>query len=141
MSDDPKMTGGCYCGALRYEVTEPPVLGAQCHCRACQYFSGGGVNLYMLIPPAAFTYTSGTPASYTKPDKKDAVTREFCPTCGTHVLTRRPGLEQIVLKVGTLDEPARFKGPRMAIFTEEGQPFHMIPEGIPAFETLPPMRR
>ncbi|WP_199252589.1 GFA family protein [Chachezhania sediminis] len=141
MSQTTNMTGGCYCGALRYAVTQPPVTGGQCHCRACQYFSGGNVNFYMLIPSDSFAYTAGTPASYTRPDKENAVTRDFCATCGTHVTTRRPGLKQLVLKIGTLDDPALFPGPQMAIFTEEGQPFHIIPDGVPAFETLPPMRR
>src|SRR5215470_2422291 len=78
------------------------------------------------------------PKTYTRPDKADAVTREFCAVCGTHLITRRPGLPPVVLKIGTLDDPSVYGGAQMAIFTAEGQPFHLIADGVPAFEGLPP---
>lgn len=134
------VAGGCYCGAIRYEITAAPVLRAQCHCRACQHISGGGPNYFLLIPPEGFAYTAGTPRQFRRPDLETPVTREFCALCGTHLVTRRPGLPQIVVKLGTLDDPAAFGGPQMAIFTEDIQPFHVIPEGLPAFLKLPERR-
>jgi hypothetical protein len=65
------------------------------------------------------------------------VTREFCAECGTHMTTRRPGLSAVNVKAGTLDDPALFGTPQMAIFTVDKQAFHAIPEGIPSFERLP----
>ena len=49
-----------------------------------------------------------------------------------------PGPKELVLKVGPLDDPKGFIGPQMTIFTEDMQPFHQIPDGIPVFEQLPP---
>jgi hypothetical protein len=68
------------------------------------------------------------------------VTRELCTECGTHLITRRPGLPPVVLKIGTLDDPSIYGGARAAIFTAEGQRFHLIADGVPAFEGLPPQR-
>jgi hypothetical protein len=127
-----RLEGGCYCGTVRYVAESEPVLRAQCHCRACQYISGGAPNLFMLMPAEGFAYTKGAPKSYTRPDKADAVTREFCGECGTHMITRRPGLPPVVLKIGTLDDPSVYGGAHMAIFTAEGQPFHLIADGVPA---------
>ena len=111
-----KLEGGCYCGALRYKAEGKPVLKAQCHCRECQYISGGGPNMFMLMPPEGFAYTKGTPKQFRREDLENAVTREFCADCGTHILTRRPGQSQLILKAGTLDDPAAGYGaPRMAI--------------------------
>ena len=62
------------------------------------------------------------------------MTREFCENCGTHIATRRPGLPFVILKVGTLDDPSLYGGPQMAIYTIDSQPFHLIAEGLPAFE-------
>lgn len=132
------LTGGCYCGALRYEADGAPMLQAQCHCRECQYFAGGGVNYFMLLPADGFRYVQGAPERFTRSDIENPVTREFCGACGTHVLTRRPGLDAVVLKIGTLDDPKAFAGAQMAIFTIDMQDFHDIPDGLPAFERLPP---
>ena len=125
------MEGGCYCGAIRYRVSGAPTLRAQCYCRACQHVSGGGPNEYALIEPGDFAYADGSPTSYRRPDLPHAVTREFCSTCGTHVLTRRPGLRLLVLKVGTLDDPDRAGLPALAIFCAEKAHFHFIPDDIP----------
>ena len=135
-----KLEGGCYCGSIRYVAEGEPKLKAQCHCRECQYFSGGSPNMFMLMPVDGFSFTRGTPKQFARSDLEGAVTREFCGECGTHLLTRRPGLSPVIIKIGTLDDPTLFGAPQMAIYTVDKQPFHMIAEGIPSFERLPPKR-
>ena len=131
-------TGRCYCGELRYEAEGKPVMKAQCHCRECQYISGGGPNYFMAMPADGLSYTQGKPKQFTRTDIENARTRDFCANCGTHILTRIPGRSYIVLKVGTLDEPAaNYGGPKFAIFCIDKQPFHEIAEGLPAYERIP----
>jgi hypothetical protein len=132
-----KLEGGCYCGKVRYLAEGDPILKAQCHCRECQYISGGSPNLFLLMPPDGFGYTKGTPKQFTRSGIERAVTREFCSECGTHLITRRPGVSGVILKVGTLDDPSLFAGPQMAIYTIDKQPFHQIPDDLPSFERLP----
>ncbi|RMD82765.1 MAG: GFA family protein [Candidatus Dadabacteria bacterium] len=132
-----KVTGRCYCGTLRYEAEGEPLFKGQCHCRECQYISGGGPNYVLGMPEQGFRYTQGTPKAFRRKDLERPVTREFCPECGTHVLTRAPGYPAVMLKVGTLDDPAVFEGPQVAIYTIDKQPFHHVPPGIPAFERMP----
>lgn len=131
------LEGGCYCGALRYVAEGEPLLKAQCHCRACQHVSGGAPNLFMLMPIAGFRWSEGASKSFARDDLDNPVTREFCSRCGTHLVNRRPGLEAVILKVGTLDDPNLFGAPRMAIFTAEKAAFHHIPEDLPAFDGMP----
>jgi hypothetical protein len=133
-----RLEGGCYCGSIRYLAEGEPMLRAQCHCRECQYISGGSPNMFILMPPKGFSYTQGTPKTFTRKDLENAVTREFCDECGTHLTTRRPGLPAVILKVGTLDDPSQFGTPEMAIYTIDQQAFHAIPQGLPTFERLPP---
>jgi hypothetical protein len=133
-----KLEGGCYCGEVRYQAEGKPMLRAQCHCRECQYFSGGSPNMFLLMPPDGFNYTKGTPKKYMREDLEGAVTREFCAECGTHLITRPRSVPGLVLKVGTLDDPTLFGNPKIAIYTVDKQPFHLIPEGMPSFERLPP---
>ena len=133
-----KLEGGCYCGEIRYEAVGAPALKAQCHCRPCQFFSGGAANIFMLMPREGFRYTRGTPRRFKRSDLEHAVTREFCGDCGTHLTTLRPGLNAVVLKAGTLDDPAQFGEAQMAINTSDKQAFNHIHDGLPAFEELPP---
>ncbi len=132
-----KLEGGCYCGAVRYAAEGKPMLKAQCHCRECQYFSGGAPNMFLVMPRDGFSFTKGKPKPFARSDLQGAVTREFCPECGTHLITLRPGLAAVIVKVGTLDDPSLFGQPKMAIFTIDKQAFHLIPEGLPTFERLP----
>ncbi len=94
--------------------------------------------MFMLMAPEGFRYVRGAPKTFARSDLEQPVTREFCANCGTHLTTRRTDLPFVILKVGTLDDPSLYGGPKMAIFTCDKQLFHMIPEGVPTFERLPP---
>jgi hypothetical protein len=76
--------------------------------------------------------------AFTRRDLAQPVTREFCETCGTHIASRRPGLNAVILKVGTLDDPSLFGAPQMAIYAVDRQPFHVISDDMPIYERLPP---
>ena len=130
------VSGGCYCGALRYRAALDGLVAGQCHCRPCQHVSGGGPHYFHLVSPEGFAWTSGRPRSYAHAGCTAPVTRFFCGTCGTHVLTQRPDQSALVLKVGTLDDPSVFR-PRVAICVDEAQPFHTIAADVAQFEGIP----
>jgi hypothetical protein len=132
------LTGRCYCGAVTYESEGAPGFKGQCHCRECQYISGGAENLFMAVPSEGFRYTKGEPKRFSRPDLATPATREFCGDCGTHLTTRVPSNPGIVIvKVGTLDDPAAYGGPQVVIWTADAQPFHLMPEGVPQFPGFP----
>ena len=54
-----ELQGGCYCGAVRYRATGDMMFTGQCHCRECQYISGGQPNIVMGMPESGFSYTKG----------------------------------------------------------------------------------
>ena len=131
------ITGGCYCGAIRYESKGDPEASLQCHCRECQYITGGNANVITVFPAEGFSFTKGEPKSFTRSDLERPVTRLFCPTCGTSIATKTPNRpNSIIVKVGTLDDPSVFKA-QMAIFTLEKQPFHYIPDDVPTHDKRP----
>ena len=131
-----KIEGGCYCGQVRYEAEGEPALRGQCFCRECQYISGGDSVLVMGMPEAGFRFTKGAAKAFRRSDIPKPVTREFCANCGTHLTTRAmPGI--VMIKIGTLDDPALFGAPQMAIYTCDRQPYHHVPTGIPTFDKLP----
>ena len=132
-----ELEGRCYCGALRYKAEGDPLFKGQCHCRECQYMSGGSVNVTMAMPEAGFSYTEGSPKQFKRGDLDNPVIREFCGECGTHIVARPPGLPAVMLKVGTLDDPSAFGGPQMAIYLCDKQSFHQVPEGVATFDRMP----
>lgn len=133
-----KVTGRCYCGDVKYEVQGDPLLAAQCHCRECQYITGGGPNFFVAMPVETFHYTQGQPKGFQRSDIDNAVTREFCPNCGTHLLTRAGAMPNaVIVKAGTMDDPSLFPTPQMAIFCIDKQAFHAIPENVPQFDRVP----
>ncbi len=126
------MTGGCYCGALRYEAGDI-MAKAQCSCRECQYFTGGSPNVIAGVAEDSFRYTQGEPQQIS--GKGGSPTREFCGDCGTHIVARSPDLGGMVMvKVGTLDKPEEFGSPEVAVFTSEAYSWHSVPEGCASFE-------
>lgn len=130
------VTGSCYCGDVKYEAETDPVMMAQCHCRECQYLSGGGANYIVAIPKASFKYTGAEPARFSRDDLETPVVREFCSKCGTSIASLPPGIDMAMVKVGTLDDPSVFN-PQMAIYTCDKQDFHHVPDGIPSFDKVP----
>jgi hypothetical protein len=69
-------TGGCRCGAVRYEVSGEPLSVGLCHCTDCRKETGSAFLAYADWPPESFAVT-GTYATYEG--------RSFCPTCGTRL--------------------------------------------------------
>jgi len=132
-----ELDGGCYCGQIRYTFEGDIGVQMQCHCRECQYITGGNPNVIIMVPEATFSYVKGEASSFSRPDLDNPVTRFFCPNCGTAIGTKGPGApDAMVIKVGTLDDPTIFT-PEVAIFTKDSQPFHHIPNDVPSFEGWP----
>lgn len=132
------LTGGCYCGEVRYRIDAEPLTKGMCFCRECQHIAGGGANVIMGVPATGFAYTVGEPKRFARSDLESPATREFCGNCGTHLTTLSPRLPGAVLvKVGGLDDPSAFGMPQVAIYAAEKQVYHIVPEGVTSFDGRP----
>jgi hypothetical protein len=103
-------TGGCLCGAIRYETVGDPVFTLRCHCRDCQRQSGAAHVPAARVPSGGFRILQGTPRRYvTQADSGNEIVRVFCGDCGTPLYVQvatRPDL--IGLRVCTLDDAGWF---------------------------------
>jgi hypothetical protein len=100
------LTGGCSCGAIRYEVTSFPLLLYTCHCTDCQTASGSAFALNMPVASKSFRITQGEPKGWhhKSPSGVD-VTSWFCGECGARIYGDRRGRpESVNLRAGTLDD-------------------------------------
>ena len=102
------ITGGCSCGNVRFEISEPAIDVGYCHCRMCQRFSGAPVSAFAAFPSGAVRFTRGEPKYY---DSSKVAQRGFCADCGSS-LTYRPLIQEwsdwVVIQTGSLDHPEDF---------------------------------
>ncbi len=132
-----RIEGGCYCGEIRYVSNVDAQASVQCHCRECQYITGGHPNVLMIMPLDGFKFLSGKPKEFKRNDLENSMTRLFCSKCGTAIGTRNPiRPNSIILKVGTFDDPAIFE-PEIAIFTSDKQKFDYIDNNVKSFDKKP----
>ncbi len=104
-------TGGCLCGAIRYEAGEPPNKSGTCHCHMCQQWTGSAFYAFAGFPVSAFRFTRGEPKIY---KSSPIAERGFCPDCGSSLTVRyleslgegaKSGPGQFWVAIGTLDHP------------------------------------
>ena len=129
-------TGGCLCGAIRYEISAEAGPSRICWCRDCQKIaSNGTVN---VIFPSDAIKISGAPGQHEKTaDSGNTVTRRFCASCGTQLFSDssgRPGLT--VVRVGTLDEPSAVK-PTTNIWVASAPSWACVDPSLEQFKGAP----
>ncbi len=95
-------TGGCLCGAVRYEADERPLRIGYCHCRMCQKASSAPCTVGVYFAKRTFRFTRGQPTFYKSSQIAD---RGFCADCGSRLVYRPSGSDSIAAEVGSLDRP------------------------------------
>lgn len=132
------LTGGCRCGAIRYEAHGTPRLQVTCHCRDCQYAAGGAPTHAVIMRTRDVTVTKGEPRAYAvTADSGERIERLFCPECGTPLFARNPAHpEMLPIKVGSLDDPGFFR-PQAEIWVRSAQPWQYRDPAVPQFRGNP----
>ncbi len=82
MSNTNTCTGGCLCGAVRYEAWGEPRSQGYCFCRDCRKASGSGFIPFLLFPANSLRFTAETKRSIVKSLRGEDPVRNRCVTCG-----------------------------------------------------------
>jgi len=129
-----KVSGGCLCGAVRYECNREPLGTAICHCTHCQKVSGSAFSVNVIVPAAGMTWQGEAPASFAdKGESGRSLSRKFCSHCGSSLATEAesfPGM--LIIKAGTLDDKSWLK-PNTHVWTRSAQPWVKIEPGVTTF--------
>ena len=132
-----RYTGGCLCGALRYEAEGEPLFTGHCYCTDCQKASGSGFIPFMGFAASAVRFTGAARPFTTRSARGGDAVRNSCPVCSSLVFGGEPGKDDsLTIYAGTLDDPSRFR-PRIAIFAGSRPHWAVIPPGLKAFERMP----
>ena len=96
-----RWTGGCQCGAVRYELLQKPIGAHLCHRRMCQKQFGGFFAALSSVPKAKFKVTRGAISNF---HSSDDVQRGFCKDCGTPLTYDPMTRDSISIAIPTLDD-------------------------------------
>ncbi len=133
------ITGGCHCGAIRYESQGEPLTHTLCHCTDCRRSAGAPMVGWTMFPLDAVNVTKGTPKVY---ESSKYGRRHFCAGCGTGLFYTNadilPGIMGI--QSGTFDDPDAVPA-RMHIQIAERIGWMERAHELPSFERYAPRQR
>ena len=131
-------TGRCQCGAVRYEITQPPQLVYTCHCTDCQLMTSSAFSMGVVLPPNTFNLVQGWPHPVVRTADSGRLTRWWiCTKCGSWVFSGPDALGSArIIRGGTLEDTS-WLHPTAHFFTRSKQPWIVLPEGTQSFETQP----
>jgi hypothetical protein len=122
-------TGSCRCGAVRFEAQAEPFHISYCHCVDCRKASGAPLSAFVGFKSETSAF-AGAKAEFVN----GAITRCFCPVCGTplaYLDDRLP--DDIYLTLGALDEQERYV-PTLHAWVDQKLPYFHIGDGLPQLE-------
>lgn len=99
-ADKRMWTGGCQCGAVRYELHSPQWVSI-CHCRMCQRASGQPFMVFAGGEAEKVRWTRGRPSFF---HSSDIAERGFCSACGTPLTYGRKSGGTLSVTIGSLDD-------------------------------------
>lgn len=131
-------TGGCRCGAIRYECSAEPLLASNCHCRDCQHIAGSPFVTTALVPKSEFRLTKGELKYYSlRADSGNEVRRGFCGECGAALIATLSGYPDIVdVKTLSFDDPSWCR-PSLDMYVSSAQPWDHMDPALPKFPKMP----
>ncbi len=131
-------TGGCMCGAVRYECSTEPLAMGNCHCRDCQRATGTAFAAALLVPRDGITITGEVKYYDVMADSGQTISRGFCPNCGSRLFGLRANANFLSIMAGSLDDPSEFR-PAVDLYTASAQPWDYLNPDLPKFpQFLPP---
>src|SRR3954469_22498884 len=132
------LTGGCMCGAVRYELNSRPADCGWCHCRTCQLFGGAPALAFACVPKEDFVWSGKEPRWI---QSSSFGRRAFCGECGTPLqvqVTHQP--ETVDFPIVTLDEPNAIE-PSFHIFWSRKVDWFNPGDDLPKHEKFRPDTR
>lgn len=130
MHEGEPVTGGCVCGAVRYEAIAYLRDAYYCHCRICQKSTGAPAEIAAYVKSGTLRYTKGQPKYYQSSPFGE---RGFCANCGSRLIWKHVGTEHpeyTNLSAGTLDAPEKIV-PTSHQCVESQLPWYSFDDGLP----------
>jgi hypothetical protein len=128
-----RTTGGCKCGAVRFEAVGEPIIVTHCHCNSCRRHTGAPLVTLVSFAADQVRFTKGERRIYAS---SPGVKRAFCGDCGTTLTweSNPRGQDLIEFHIGTLDDPDRMP-PSIHVFHGDRLRWFDTADRLPRYET------
>lgn len=127
------LTGGCLCGGVRFEVTEPLVSAGYCHCTRCQRRTGTAASAQARIAPGSLRVVAGEELIGVY-EPATGFAKLFCSACGGALWSRSPDDPEVMsIRLGAFDSDPGIR-PSYRTFVSYAAAWEPIPDdGLPRF--------
>jgi hypothetical protein len=125
---DSRLTGGCLCGRVRFELSEPPLEAGYCHCTRCQRRTGTGASLNARIDGSKLRMLAGTEFVNGFRHRDGGAEKCFCSECGAHLFSRNPeNPARMSVRMGAFDQDPGVR-PTWRAYVAYAAPWEPIPD-------------
>ncbi len=130
-----RLSGGCLCGAVRYEAAPAPGdVADYCHCAQCRKAAGAPVVAWVQVTPDRFAVVQGVAKAFAS---SVTATRWFCGDCGSQVYMTDAAGVSVGITLGTLDAPEAVR-PTVHGWESERLAWFEVADGLPRYARAPP---
>ena len=121
------MKGGCLCGAVRFELTQPPATAGYCHCTRCQRRTGTAASPQARVDGHSLEIEGEGAVTWWR-HPEGGFEKGFCSRCGSHLFSRNPDdLQQMSVRLGAFDGDPGIR-PAWRAFVAYAAPWEPIPD-------------
>jgi len=131
-------TGSCQCGDVRIEIAADPLFSGHCSCKDCQRASGTGHSTIVAFPKTAAKVIGPTTKYVSKGDSGQDVTREFCPRCGSRVMSYGASNAAMVLVAAPMLDDQSIVKPGALVYAKSKAAWDHVNPALPTFPAMPP---
>ena len=129
--------GACQCGGVTYELLEPPLMVAACHCKECQKLSTSAFSITAMVAAKSVRFNGLMKDWSRSADSGNVSAAKFCPSCGNRIYHYDPNEpEKLKLKPSNLSDTSIIN-PTIHVWVSEKQDWFQIPEGVKTFDKQP----
>jgi hypothetical protein len=127
------ITGGCGCGAVRFEVSEPFVSAGYCHCTRCQRRTGTAAAASARVAPGSFRVVTGE-EHIERWAPEGGYEKHFCGLCGSALFSQNPHDRSVIgVRLGAVDGDPGIR-PQSHAFVAYAAPWEPLPDdGLPRY--------
>ncbi len=127
-----EFAGRCFCGAVEIRVKGKPEAMGYCHCSSCRSWSAAPLNAFTLWKPENVTVARGKDKIGVF-EKTERSQRQFCQSCGGHVMTAHPGWKIIDVYAAMIPDLAF----EPALHVNYAEKVLAVVDGLPKFKDFP----